>query len=92
MPLGHPAGAQVETLKKVDAGHNKHGAGPVKHAAKLENETEVFEHEHVSSELKKQIQSARIAKKLTQAQVRAPPPPFLAARAVFDGVRKSGTN
>lgn len=33
-------------------------------------QTEVFEHEHVSSELKKQIQQARLAKKLTQAQVR----------------------
>lgn len=29
---------------------------------------QVFEHEHVSTELKKQIQQARIAKKLTQAQ------------------------
>lgn len=35
---------------------------------KLENDTETFEHERVSSELKKQIQSARLAKKLTQAQ------------------------
>ncbi|GAB4813209.1 hypothetical protein N2152v2_000255 [Parachlorella kessleri] len=63
------AGAQVETLKKFDAGSNKHGAGPIKHATKLEQETEVFEHEHVSTELKKQIQQARIAKKLTQAQL-----------------------
>lgn len=38
-------------------------------AVKLENDTETFEHERVSSELKKQIQSARLAKKLTQAQV-----------------------
>jgi hypothetical protein len=37
-------------------------------AVKLENDTETFEHERVSSELKKQIQSARLAKKLTQAQ------------------------
>lgn len=64
------AGGQVETLKKFDGGSNKHGAGPIKHAAKLENETEVFEHEHVSTELKKQIQQARLAKKMTQAQVR----------------------
>ena len=74
LPLGKAsAGAQVETLKKFDAGSNKHGAGPIKHAAKLEQETEVFEHEHVSTELKKQIQQARIAKKLTQAQVRGVP-------------------
>jgi len=42
---------------------------PVPPAVKLENDTETFEHERVSSELKKQIQSARLAKKLTQAQV-----------------------
>lgn len=35
-------------------------------AVVLENDTETFEHERVSSELKKQIQSARLAKKLTQ--------------------------
>ena len=46
--------------------------GPLAHAAVvLENDTETFEHERVSSELKKQIQSARLAKKLTQAQVGA---------------------
>ena len=43
-------------------------APPSRLAAKLENDTETFEHERVSSELKKQIQSARLAKKLTQAQ------------------------
>lgn len=32
------AGGQVETLRKFDGGSNKHGAGPIKHAAKLENE------------------------------------------------------
>eukprot|EP00887_Chlorella_sp_A99_P007062 scaffold2.g7062.t1 len=64
------AGGQVETVKKATGGANKPGtAGPIKSAAKLENETEVFEHERVSSELKKQIQQARLAKKLTQAQL-----------------------
>jgi hypothetical protein len=76
----------VEQVKKHDAGHNKPSAkGPVVSASKLDNETEVFSHEHVSSELKKQIQQARIAKKLTQAQVRRsprrPPAPLLAGRA-----------
>lgn len=61
----------MDTIKKYDAGSNKAGAhGPVKDAVKLENETEDFAHEHVSSELKKQIQQGRLAKKLTQAQVR----------------------
>ena len=41
----------------------------MKNLAKLENETEVFEHERVSTELKKQIQQARLAKNLTQAQL-----------------------
>lgn len=40
-------------------------------AVKLENDTETFEHERVSSELKKQIQQARLAKKLTQVRRRA---------------------
>lgn len=39
-------------------------------AVKLENDTETFEHERVSSELKKQIQQARLAKKLTQVRER----------------------
>lgn len=64
------AGAAVETSKKATAGTNKSSAhGPTKNLAKLENETEVFEHEKVSTELKKQIQQARLAKKLTQAQL-----------------------
>lgn len=63
------AGGAVETLKKEQGGSNKAHAGPIKSAIKLENETEVFQHETVSSELKKQIQQARLAKKLTQAQL-----------------------
>ena len=62
------SGAAVDTLKKHEAGSNKGGGGG-KNMAKLENETEVFAHDTVSSELKKQISSARLAKKLTQAQL-----------------------
>eukprot|EP00210_Caulerpa_lentillifera_P000944 g914.t1 len=54
----------------VNAGTNKvstSGAG--KNSLKLENETEEFHHERVSSDLKKTIQQARIAKKMTQAQL-----------------------
>ena len=70
LPYFVPAGAGVETSRKVNAGSNKSGAhGPTKNLQKLENETEVFQHETVSSELKKQIQQARLAKGLTQAQV-----------------------
>ena len=60
----------METSKKFTAGTNKNAAtGGGQNLAKLENETEVFEHERVSTELKKQIQQGRIAKKLTQAQL-----------------------
>lgn len=63
------AGAAVETSKKFAAGTNAKGAAQGKSAAKLENETEDFHHEKVSSDLKKQIIAARTAKKLTQAQL-----------------------
>lgn len=63
------AGAAVETVKKQGMGNAAAARGPIKSAVKLENDTETFEHERVSSELKKQIQSARLAKKLTQAQL-----------------------
>lgn len=63
------AGAEVETLKKQGMGNASAARGPIKSAVVLENDTDTFEHERVSSELKKQIQSARMAKKLTQAQL-----------------------
>lgn len=58
----------MTTVKKFDAGANKAHKG-VANAAKLDQETEDFHLEQVSSELKKQIQQARMAKKMTQAQV-----------------------
>ena len=64
------SGADIETVKKFTAGANvSNKAGPVKNAAKLENETEELAHTRVSSDLKKQIIQARMAKKLTQAQL-----------------------
>ncbi|KFM22660.1 Multiprotein-bridging factor 1a [Auxenochlorella protothecoides] len=60
--------AAVSTVKKHDAGSNKARAGNP-NAVKLDAETEDFHHEQVSSELKKQIQQARLAKKLSQAQL-----------------------
>lgn len=62
-------GAQVETVKKVTAGVNAGKGGPIKNAAKLDAETEDFAHERVNTDLKKQIIQARMAKKLTQAQL-----------------------
>uniref|UniRef100_A0A7S3RAG9 HTH cro/C1-type domain-containing protein n=1 Tax=Dunaliella tertiolecta TaxID=3047 RepID=A0A7S3RAG9_DUNTE len=65
------AGHQIETAQKFGAGSNKHAPTTVagKSAAKLEQETEDFHHERVSSTLKTQIVKARTAKKLTQAQL-----------------------
>lgn len=64
-------GAEVDTIKKFNAGANKPGTQTTsgKSATKIEAETEDFHHEHVSSDLKKQIVQARTAKKLTQAQL-----------------------
>eukprot|EP00879_Flechtneria_rotunda_P000544 GHRR01000650.1.p1 GENE.GHRR01000650.1~~GHRR01000650.1.p1 ORF type:complete len:144 (+),score=37.19 GHRR01000650.1:189-620(+) len=66
------AGVGIETVKKMTAGQNKPGGVATssgKAAFKLEQETEDFHHERVSTELKKQIVQARTAKKLTQAQL-----------------------
>ncbi|KAG2436302.1 hypothetical protein HXX76_006613 [Chlamydomonas incerta] len=64
-------GAAVDTLQKFNAGKNKPGAQTVsgQPAAKLDQETEDFHHERVSSNLKQQIVQARTAKKMTQAQL-----------------------
>lgn len=65
-------GLAVETEKKFAAGTNSKAAGSTvtgKSAAKLDAETEDFQHERVSSTLKQQIVQARTAKKMTQAQL-----------------------
>lgn len=66
------SGAAVESIKKFDAGSNKKGSsnhGPGINAKKLEEETEVLEHERVSTDVKIAIQKARLAAKLTQGQL-----------------------
>lgn len=64
-------GADIETSQKFNAGKNKVAQQTVsgKPAFKLEQETEDFHHERVSSTLKTQIVQARTAKKMTQAQL-----------------------
>uniref|UniRef100_A0A7S2YVV3 HTH cro/C1-type domain-containing protein n=1 Tax=Chloropicon laureae TaxID=464258 RepID=A0A7S2YVV3_9CHLO len=57
----------VATTTKFGAGGNSKG-GPA-NATKLDNSDEAFAHAKVSTELKKAIQQARIAKKMTQAQL-----------------------
>eukprot|EP00245_Coleochaete_scutata_P005718 TRINITY_DN194_c0_g1_i1.p2 TRINITY_DN194_c0_g1~~TRINITY_DN194_c0_g1_i1.p2 ORF type:complete len:140 (-),score=31.37 TRINITY_DN194_c0_g1_i1:328-747(-) len=64
------AGGPVETMKKYAAGSNKSAASTsTMNTKKLDEETEVLAHERVSSDLKKAIQTARLEKKLTQAQL-----------------------
>eukprot|EP01024_Parvocaulis_polyphysoides_P017263 TRINITY_DN17632_c0_g2_i1.p4 TRINITY_DN17632_c0_g2~~TRINITY_DN17632_c0_g2_i1.p4 ORF type:complete len:167 (-),score=34.10 TRINITY_DN17632_c0_g2_i1:136-636(-) len=64
-------GGQVETVKKYAAASNaSHGStGTGQSARKLEEETENFHHDRVSTDLKKAIQSARLAKKMSQADL-----------------------
>lgn len=62
------SGAQVETVAKYGGGQNKN-AGGGSNMAKLENDTENLSHAKVSTELKKMIQQARLAKKMSQQQL-----------------------
>lgn len=64
------AGAEVQTVRKFDAGSNKKQSGaPSLNTRKLDEETEPAALERVSLELKHRIQKARLDKKLTQAQL-----------------------
>uniref|UniRef100_A0A7S0V6A5 HTH cro/C1-type domain-containing protein n=1 Tax=Polytomella parva TaxID=51329 RepID=A0A7S0V6A5_9CHLO len=65
------AGAQVDTIQKFNAGKNKPAQQTVtgQPAYKLDQETETFVHQKVSSDLKNQIVQARTAKKMTQVQL-----------------------
>eukprot|EP01025_Chloroclados_australasicus_P032674 TRINITY_DN33104_c0_g2_i1.p4 TRINITY_DN33104_c0_g2~~TRINITY_DN33104_c0_g2_i1.p4 ORF type:complete len:153 (-),score=15.49 TRINITY_DN33104_c0_g2_i1:399-857(-) len=64
-------GGAVETVKKFTASQNSsHGStGTGQSARKLEQETEDFHHDRVSTDLKKAIQSARLAKKMSQSDL-----------------------
>ncbi|KAF7813817.1 multiprotein-bridging factor 1c [Senna tora] len=62
------SGAEVQTIKKFDAGSNKKTA-PVKNARKLEEETEPAALEKVATEVRHAIQKARLEKKMSQAEV-----------------------
>lgn len=65
------SGAAVEAVKKFDAGSNRSGstANPGMNARKLEEETDVLTHQTVPTEVKTAIQKARLAAKLSQAQL-----------------------
>ncbi|XP_042424385.1 multiprotein-bridging factor 1b-like [Zingiber officinale] len=64
------SGAEIETIKKFNAGSNKASSSSTSlNTRKLDEETENLTHERVSTELKKNLMQARLEKKLTQAQL-----------------------
>ncbi|KAF2314394.1 hypothetical protein GH714_026011 [Hevea brasiliensis] len=64
------SGAEIETLKKSNAGTNKAASSSTSlNTRKLDEETENLTHDRVPSELKKAIMQARTDKKLTQSQL-----------------------
>ncbi len=64
------SGAEIETVKKSNAGTNKAASSSTSlNTRKLDDETENLAHDRVPTELKKAIMQARMDKKLTQAQL-----------------------
>ncbi|KAG0498937.1 hypothetical protein HPP92_003267 [Vanilla planifolia] len=66
------AGAAVETVKKLDAGSNKNSSSasqPVMHERKLDEQTEPDSFDRVPTEVRQAIVKARIAKKMSQAEL-----------------------
>ncbi|XP_010249785.1 PREDICTED: multiprotein-bridging factor 1c [Nelumbo nucifera] len=62
------SGAAVQTVKKFDAGSNKKPATVV-NARKLDEGTEPAALDKVSTEVRQAIQKARLAKKMSQAEL-----------------------
>ncbi|KAL6644287.1 hypothetical protein ACP70R_015895 [Stipagrostis hirtigluma subsp. patula] len=67
------AGAEIETMKKFNAGTNKAASsGTSLNTKRLDDDTEnlaLGQDERVSSDLKKNLMQARLDKKMTQAQL-----------------------
>ncbi|XP_073029600.1 multiprotein-bridging factor 1b-like [Primulina eburnea] len=64
------AGADIETIRKANAGTNKAASSSTSlNTRKLDDDTENLAHDKVPSELKKAIMQARMDKKLTQSQL-----------------------
>ncbi|XP_058095553.1 multiprotein-bridging factor 1b [Magnolia sinica] len=64
------SGADIETVKKSNAGTNKAASSSTSlNTRKLDDETENLSHDRVPTELKKSIMQARMDKKFTQAQL-----------------------
>ncbi|KAI0497911.1 hypothetical protein KFK09_021149 [Dendrobium nobile] len=67
------SGAEIETVKKFDAGSNKKGSSaasqPAMNARKLDEQTEQAALDRVSADLRLAIQKARLDKKISQAEL-----------------------
>merc|ERR1711879_444534 len=63
------SGAAVETEKKYNASTNKSAHANVSNVKKLDENRALFRHETVSHDFKLALQQARLAKKMTQAQM-----------------------
>ncbi|KAK4777404.1 hypothetical protein SAY87_017591 [Trapa incisa] len=64
------AGAEIETVKKYNAGSNKAASSSTSlNTKKLDEDTENLTHDRVPTEMKKVIMQARLDKKLTQSQL-----------------------
>ncbi|KAJ8633413.1 hypothetical protein MRB53_026749 [Persea americana] len=64
------SGAEIETVRKSAAGTNKAASSSTSlNTRKLDDETENLAHDRVPTELRKNIQQARMDKKLTQSQL-----------------------
>lgn len=62
-------GAQIQTIKKHDAGSNKKGPSTAIYARKLDEAAEPAAIERVGIEVRNLIQKARIEKKLSQSEL-----------------------
>ncbi|KAK3088230.1 hypothetical protein FSP39_016417 [Pinctada imbricata] len=62
------SGAEIETTKKYDAGHNRNKTID-KNTAKLDRETEELHHDTVTLDVSRLIQQGRQAKGLTQKEL-----------------------
>jgi len=63
------SGGEVDTSKKFNAGGNQSAHSVVPNAKKLDENAVTFRHATVSHEFKLALQQARLAKKMTQAQL-----------------------
>ncbi|XP_031104748.1 multiprotein-bridging factor 1b [Ipomoea triloba] len=64
------SGAEIETIRKSNAGTNKAASSSTSlNTRKLDEDTENLAHQKVPTELKKAIMQARQDKKLTQSQL-----------------------